>query len=340
MISKVALIGFSSIEGPSAIPGWVTQTFLDSGIEFVAQQCDDATDLAQYAADADIVWILGGDRILTPDNLHVLENCIAILRTGSGTDNIPVNAATECGILVVNTPEAIADIVADHTIGLIFAFTRGIVHHDRLVRQKIWNPNQYWPRWHLAGNSLGLIGFGQIAQKVVERLSKYNMHCYATDPYVSSETMHKFGVKKVSLDELLAKSDFISLHCPLTDETRHLIGSRELRLMKPEAILVNSSRGGVIDEQALIKAVREGWIGGAALDVLEQEPPDWNNPIFGLENVIITPHIGAYSDQFMPNFWRCSVDAILRMRRGQWPLSRVNPQVKLRRRFLKEVSPV
>ena len=162
------------------------------------------------------------------------------------------------------------------------------------------------------------------------KLSGYEMTVLANDPYVSAEVMAEHGVQQASLDHVLSASDFVSLHCPLLEETHHLISERELRLMKPQAILINTSRGPVVDEAALIRALSERWIAAAGVDVLEQEPADPNNPIFSLDNAVITPHIAGYTDLSLPDSWRLSVDTALDLAQGRWPRSYVNPNVKPR----------
>ena len=155
---------------------------------------------------------------------------------------------------------------------------------------------------YISGRTLGLVGYGRIARNVEKMVSGFRMRVIHYDP---------FSPRSVPLDDLLAQSDYVSLHCPLTDETRHLIDARRLALMKPNALLVNTSRGRVIDEAALIQALKDGKIGGAALDVLCEEPPAKDHPLFGMDNVILTPHIAAFSADFKKNFWSCSAEKII-----------------------------
>jgi len=150
------------------------------------------------------------------------------------------------------------------------------------------------------------------------------MTVLAYDPYIGHEAMAQAGVRAAGLEEVLAQADFVSLHCPLTPETHHLIGEAELRSMRPSAILVNTSRGPVVDEPALIRALQEGWIAAAGLDVFEQEPADPDNPLFKMENVVVTPHVAGGSDESMALCWRLSVDSALALANGQWPRSVVN----------------
>lgn len=326
---KVAMVHMD----PEELPPWVPETMANSDIEFVFQECETRAQLVACAADADVVWVFGGSPIVTAESLDDLTRCGALIRTGSGTDNIPIAAATAHGIIVANTPQAFNDGVSDHTIGLLLSVVRQIAIQDRTVRTGVWDREIAYPNWHLQGQTLGLIGFGHIARLVTRKLSGYEMTVLAHDPFVSPETVAEHGVQAASMEEVLSGSDFVSLHCPLLDATHHLVGERELRMMKPRAILINTSRGPVVDEQALYRALSEGWIAAAGLDVLEQEPPETDNPLFGLDNVVITPHIAGYSDESLEDSWRLSVETVLDLAQGRWPRSYVNHDVKPRWRL-------
>ena len=323
---KVAMVHMD----PEVLPEWVPETMASHDIEFVFEECETHAQLVTCAGDADVVWIFGGSHIVTADNVADLQRCGALIRTGSGTDNIPIEAATAHGIIVANTPEAFNDGVSDHTIGLLLAVVRQIALQDRKVRAGTWDRYAGFPGWHLQGQTLGLIGFGHIARLVTRKLSGFEMTVLAHDPFVSAELMADHGVQAASMEEVLSGSDFVSLHCPLLDTTHKLIGERELRLMKPLSILINTSRGPVVDETALFRALTEGWIAAAGLDVLEQEPPESDNPLFSLDNVVLTPHIAGYSDESLDNSWRLSVETVLDLAQGRWPRSYVNPGVKPR----------
>ncbi len=312
------------------MPDWVPAKLEAAGIELVVSLCRNREDLARNAGDADLVWAYGGRHLLAGDNLTVLRRCGAILRTGSGTDNIDVERATELGIIVANTPYAIADCVADQAISLLFSLVRQITRHDRYVHRGHWSFRLALPGRRFAGATLGLVGFGRIPQRLVRKLAGFEMHFVAYDPYVSAEAMASCCVQRVELDVLLQASDYVSVHCPLTAETRHLIAERELRQMKPSAYLINTSRGPVVDERALVKALREGWIAGAGLDVLEREPIDPASPLLAMDNVIITPHFSGYSDRYPEDNYEASVEAIVDMANGHWPRSVVNPGVQPR----------
>jgi D-3-phosphoglycerate dehydrogenase len=330
MSFKVVLVGLDG----QIVPDSVVTGLAEQSIKLVVHECENRDELAQWAGDADAVWVFGSSRCLhgqmSPEELSILPKCGAIIRTGSGTDNVPVKAATKLGIVVANTPDALNDAVSDHAIGLLFAVIRQIALQDRNVRNRAWDRTRGYPNWHLTGQTLGLVGFGRIARTVVQKLSGFQTTNVAYDPFVSPEVFARHSVHNVSLDELFRRSDFVSIHCPLTPQTRHLVGKAEFEKMRREAILINTSRGPVIDESALITALKSGQIAGAGLDVLETEPPDWDNPLLQFENVVITPHLGGYSDQYLPNCWQLSMETAIDLMKGKWPRSCVNPEVQPR----------
>ena len=319
----VALVGYDCDE----VPEWVIRDIAAAGIELIVRQCADDEQARQCAADADLVWVFGGPTVVTSRILPLLDRCRVILRSGSGTDNIPVDDATKLGIIVANTPESIAPSVAEHTIGLLLAVIRQIAVQDRAVRQGIWDRDHAWPNWHMAGQTLGLVGFGHIAQNVARKTTGFDMRTIAHDPVVQPTVMTDLGVEPVGFEDLLKRSDFLSIHCPLLEQTHHLIGERELQLMKPTAVLINTSRGPVVDEAALAQALVQGEIAAAGLDVLESEPPQPDNPLLQLDNVVITPHIAGYSDTFWHDFWSHSVRTVIATATTGKPLWIVNPAV-------------
>ena len=284
-----------------AVPAEYLDRIRAAGIELACRKCKSPEEVEAFSQDADLVWMFGPNPGLTGDVLKRLPKCKGIFRSGSGLDALPCAAAKELGIEVMNTPESIAESVAEHAVSLLFSLIRRIPHYDREVRAGNWEePNGM--NWHISGRTLGLVGYGRIARAVEQMVSGFRMKVVHYDPMMTDS---------MELDELLKISDFVSLHCPLTDETRGLIDARRLALMKPNALLVNTSRGPVVDEAALVQALKEGKIGGAALDVLCEEPPAKDHPLFGLDNVILTPHIAAFSADFEKNFWSCSAAKII-----------------------------
>ena len=323
---KVSLVHLDEV----SVPDWVPEKLKREGVDLFVQECQTPEELLQVAQDADVVWLLGGRRILSPEILRMLPRCGAILRSGSGTDNVPVNEATRLGMIVANTPEAQHEQVTDHTLALLFSVVRQIANNDRLIRTGAWKSAPFLPYGPMYGKTLGLVGFGQVPRTICQRISGYEMNILAFDPYVTPDIMAKFKVRYASLEDLMSQSDYISLHCPATRETYHLIKERELRLMKSTAILINASRGSVIDESALIRALKEKWIRGAGLDVYDQEPTNPDNPLLKLENVVLTPHIAGSGEGTSEARWDLSVETLIDLSRGRWPRSHVNKQVEPR----------
>jgi D-3-phosphoglycerate dehydrogenase len=322
----VALV---SVDGPG-LPDWVRPRLEDQGIRLVSRRCGSPAEVLECAHDADVVWLFGGGTMVTPQVLESLPRCGAVLRTGSGTDNVPTAAATELGIYVANTPEAIGHTVAEHAIALLMSACRKVAAQDRAVRAGVWSRDHAWPDWRLTGHTLGLVGFGRIARLVARKLSGFDMRVLAADPAIPPDEVKAAGAEPSDLASLLEQADYVSIHCPLTDQTRGLIGTEELRRMKRRAILVNTSRGPVVDEAALLQALQEGWIAGAALDVLEHEPPRPGHPLLKLDQVVITPHIAGYSDAFWAEFWSHSIRTLVAMAEKRRPLWVVNPEVQPR----------
>ena len=315
----------------STVPDWVRERLANDGIEFLYHECQTGNEVVEVAGDADVVWIKTSHHLLTAETIESLPRCLAILRSGSGTDNVDVEAATKAGIVVANTPDAVAETTSDHAIALLFSVVRLIPYNDRLMRTGRWGLPAAAPTQQLYGRTLGLVGFGRIGRRVAQKISGFDMKVLAFDPFVSKETIEEVGASKVTLDELLRRADFVSLHSPLTPETFHLIGERELRLMRPEAYLINCARGAIVDEGALYRALTEGWIAGAGSDVMEEEPPNLDNPLFQLDNMVSNPHIASVSDTMRHQMWRLSVETIIDLHQGTWPRSVVNPTVRPRR---------
>lgn len=311
------------------VPKWVADALSKEGIHLVARDCETGDELVDLAADADLVWLFSESQIVSDETLPLLKQCGAILRTGSGTDNIPIDAATRAGIVVTNTPAGLADAVSDHTIGLLLGLARRVTLHDRAVRKGIWDRELSVPLI-LRGKAVGIVGFGHIGQRVAKKLSGFDMCLLVCDPFADDAAVAQHGASKVELDELLEQSDFVLLHCALTDDTFHLIDEAALERMKPTAYLINTSRGPVVDETALTRALQAEWIAGAGLDVFEDEPPAVDNPLFSLENVVLTAHIASHSEEFFDQLYNSSIETIVDLKNGRWPASIVNRGVKPR----------
>ena len=247
-----------------------------------------------------------------------------------GPVNIDIDAATMLGIPVLRAPGRNAEAVADYTIGLIIAHVRNIVRACTLLKQGIWRDEFYFYEecgFELENKVLGIVGFGKVGREVAKRAKALQMRILAYDPYVSPDLMKSLGVESTTLERLLEESDVVTLHVRLTDETRHMIGERELKRMKPTAILVNTSRGEIVDEKALIKALNEGWIAGAALDVFEKEPLPPDHPFLKMDNVTITPHIAGASKEVVKRSVIMIAEDVKRLLKGEKPLYCVNPEV-------------
>jgi D-3-phosphoglycerate dehydrogenase / 2-oxoglutarate reductase len=217
-------------------------------------------------------------------------------RAGAGVDTIDVEAATERGIIVMNTPGGNTTAVAEHTLALLLTLARRVSVADAALKAGRWEKNRL-QGVELLGKTLGILGLGRIGGEVARRALGFRMQVLAYDPYLTREAAERLGVSSVELDELLARSDFITIHTPLTGDTRHLIGEAELARMKPGVRLINCARGGIIDEAALARALASGHVGGAGIDVFEQEPPPADHPLLRFEQVVLTPHLGAATDE-------------------------------------------
>jgi D-3-phosphoglycerate dehydrogenase len=213
----------------------------------------------------------------------------------------------------------------------MFDVGRKIATQDRAMRSHGWARRaEFMPAWTLTGKTVGLVGFGHISRQLARKLTGFRINLLVCDPFVDQSELEAFGAESVELQQLLASADVVSLHTPLTDRTYHLIGSQELALMRPTAILINTARGKIVDEDALVDALRSGQILGAGLDVFEKEPAGSDNPLFGLDNVVVTPHTGGFSDKSVAATWRLSAESCIDLSRGRWPRSWVNREVKPR----------
>jgi glyoxylate reductase len=246
---------------------------------------------------------------------------------GVGFDHIDVAAATRRGIIVCNTPGVLTDAVADLTIALIIMLARRIPEAQEFVREGNWRHGKALGLGEdVRGKTLGIVGFGRIGRGVAERARPFGMRTMFHDVLQESGSAHA-DCTCVPFDVLLRESDFVTLHVNLTPETTHFISARELSLMKSSAYLINTARGPVVDQPALVEALRRGAIAGAALDVLEKEPPDPNDPILSLTNVVILPHIGSATKETRKAMLDLAVDNLLAGMRGDMPRAVVNPEV-------------
>jgi D-3-phosphoglycerate dehydrogenase len=224
-----------------------------------------------------------------------LERCRVICQYGVGLDQIDIEAASAAHILVTHTPEYCVDELAEHTIALVLAASRQVARYDRSVRAGQWDYTVGGPMRRLRGQTLGLVGFGRVGREVAARAHGFGLRIIACDPYQPAKAFAAVRVEVVSFEDLLAEADILSLHLPLTPETREIIGKAELESMKRGGILVNTARGALVDQEALADALESGQLGAAALDVLAEEPPASSERLLRLENVTLTPHAGFLS---------------------------------------------
>jgi D-3-phosphoglycerate dehydrogenase len=260
----------------------------------------------------------------------VLENARrlkVVARFGVGYENIDLEAATEKGIVVTYTPGANAVSVAEHVLGLMFALAKRITQADNAVRKLDWEMRLDYSGIELAGKTLGLVGLGRIGTYIADLAKGLGMSVLVSDPYVSGEKAGELGVELLALEPLLRRSDFVVICCALTDETSGLISEKAIDMLKPTSYLINVARGPIVDEQALIKALRDKRIAGAALDVFEKEPPDANNPLLNLQNVILSPHVAGVAQDASRRMSVWVAEDVVRVLNHELPKYPVNPQV-------------
>jgi D-3-phosphoglycerate dehydrogenase / 2-oxoglutarate reductase len=284
-------------------------------------------EFVNAARDADALYAKG--RLITKRIIDGLERCKVIALGTVGVDSVDIAAATARGIPVTNVPDTFIEEVADHTMLLILATYRRLVVMDRFVREGRWAEGRpllsEFPR--LMGQTLGFVAFGHVARAVAVRARAFGIHMLAYDPYVEELVVSQYGVEPADLTELLQRSDIVSMHAPATPDAHHLLTEHHFRQMKPEALFISTGRGPTVDEQALIRALKEGWIAATGLDVLEQEPPSPNNPLLKMDNVILTPHVASASARFDPVRKRRVGQEMALVLSGRWPRSCVNPSV-------------
>ncbi len=285
--------------------------------------CRSEEELILNCTDADALLVTYAP--VTRRVIDALKKCRVISVYAIGLDMVDIQAATRAGIPVTNVPDYCIEEVCDHAMALLLAAARKILsYHLSVVMDGQWNWQMAKPIYRLRGKTLGLIGFGKIPRAVAMRALSFGLQVVTFDPYVPSEECDQAGVRMVGLDDLLQQADFVSIHTPFTSETKNLMNEDRFRLMKRTAFIINTSRGPVIEEKALLKALEEGWIAGAALDVLSIEPPV-QNPFLHMKNVILTPHAGFYSEEAVETLRTTAALEVKRVLTGQKPEHLVNP---------------
>ena len=285
------------------------------GVTAIAHGCETEQEVLAAAQDADAIVSISVRVPITSRVIHSLDRCRCIVRAGVGTDNIDLAAASERGIVVNNVPDYCTADVADHTVAMILALVRRLPFLDRFVRGGGWQYSVQFtgPVPRLATLKLGLVGFGRIARQVAQKMAPMVEKVLAHDPFVDHAEVAPYGVRMESLEALLVRSDILSLHLPLLPATRHLVGAEQLALLKPSAVLVNTSRGGLVD-----------------LDVLEEEPLSFDNPLATLENVLLTPHFAGYSESAKRDLRESVAESVAVVLEGFWPPHVLNPEVRPR----------
>jgi len=268
--------------------------------------------------------LIGADEC-TAKVFNVADKLKVLATVGHGYNNIDLEAATRKGVVVTNAP-VMHDAVADFTLGLIICIMRKIVQADKCVKSGRWREGLSMST-DLCGKTLGIIGLGKIGSEVAKRAKCFKMHLQYYDVIRQESREKELGIKYVSLEELLKTSDVITIHTPLTPNTRGMIGEKEFSLMKSGAYLINTSRGEVVDEEALLKALKSGKLGGAALDVMAKEPPDPDNPLLTLDNIIITPHIATATPEARRKAELTAIEDVFRVLEGRKPIHILNPEV-------------
>jgi len=294
-------------------------------VELRPAQCKSEEEIIALTQGADAV--LNCYAKMTARVIESLDRCKIIARYGIGVDNVDLAAATRAKIVVTNVPDYCIDEVSDHALALLLALERQIASADHAVKGGAWDVVAHGAIRRLRGQTLGLVGFGKIAMVVAAKARAFGLNVLAHDPYLDAKAIAVRGAEAVEFDGLLAQSDVVSIHVPLLPETRNLIGARELARMKPSAFLINTSRGGIVDEGALAEALKAGRLAGAALDVLLVEPPPSDHPLRKLPNVVLTPHLAFYSRESVIELQTKAAEEVARALKGEPPRSPVNPQV-------------
>lgn len=295
----------------------------NAGGELEAHQCKTEAEVIAATGDANVVLVQFAP--VTRAVIQKLSHCRAIVRYGIGLDNIDLEAARDKGILVCNVPDYCIEEVADHTFALALALQRQIPAIDRRVRQGIWKIVPPQPMAASRQSTFVTIGYGRIARAVLERARSCKFHLAICDPYLPSDTRLPNGIRSVTMDEALTLGDIISLHAPLTAETHYLMNREAFAKMKPTSLLVNTARGGLVDSGALVDALDNSRIAGAALDVFEKEPLSESDPLLRCKNLILTSHVAWYSEMSVPELQKLAAQAAVRALHSQSVESATGP---------------
>ena len=298
----------------------IQQSGLD--IELVRLNARTPEELFPVAADADaliVQWVK-----ITPAAMDKLTRCKVISRYGIGVDMVDLEAATKHGIAVCNVPDYCIEEVSTHTIAFLLSLNRHLTLQNQHVHSGKWGGSPGGAPSRLTGQVAGIIGLGRIGKEVARKAQALGLRIIGFDPYLKPGALDHLGIELVPLNDLLSRSDYVTIHCPLTEETRHLIGQDQLNRMKPSAYLINMARGPIVDQAALCQALKDGTIQGAGLDVLEQEPPSLDDPILGMDQVILTPHAASWTTEAVIQLRRETTQNVVTLLKGDLPRSIVN----------------
>jgi D-3-phosphoglycerate dehydrogenase len=298
------------------------EVFARAGVRLQTVVARTDVEYLERCADADALLIQYGD--LSRRVFEGLPRVRVVVRYGVGVDGIDLAAATDHGVPIVNVPDYGTDEVANHAVALLLALARKLARLDRQTRSGGWDVFRVGPVARLGGQTVGILGCGRIGSAVARKLGGFDMRLLGCDPYVDTFPP---GVQPVAFERLLAESDYVTIHCPLTDETHHAFDAESLSWMRPTAALINTARGGIVDTAALVAALQEGLLAGAGLDVLEHEPIDPASPLLRMEQVIVTPHAAWYSEEGRSDLKRRAAEEAVRVLRGERPRNCVNAEV-------------
>ncbi len=293
-----------------------------AGHELFDYQIKEGPALFDIVRDADAVITQYSE--ITREVIAHMEHCRMIIKYGIGVNNIDCKAASEKGIFVCNVPDYGIDEVSNHACTMLLMLSKKINVLALALRNGDWGYSSIVPLTRFSESTLGLVGFGRIPQLVAKKMRGFGVRILAYDPYINEKTAGELSVTPVDLETLLKESDYVSIHCPLAPDTYHLINEENIRLMKPGAAVVNTARGGIIDEEALILALREKRLGGAGIDVFENEPVSADHPLLYMDNVIATPHSAWYSDTAIHVLQRKAAEEVVNVLAGNPPFNCVN----------------
>ena len=317
------LIAVADSPFPNLSPAEMVLSELDAELVMADEPTVEA--ILKVAAQADGLMVTYGQ--ITAEVIAGLENCKVIGRMGLGVDNIDIDAATKAGIAVVYVPDYCVDEVSDHAMAMLLDLARKVSFSNSLVQAGRWEMPAVTPLSRLRGRTLGLAGLGQIPRAVAPKAQAFGLKVIAFDPYIDKDVAAALDVELVDFEALLKSSDYVSIHVPMMPETENLFGADAFAQMKPDALLVNTARGPLVDIDALAKALDAGEIGAAALDVMPVEPPPADSPLLGRDNVILSPHTAFYSVEALDELQTKTARGVVDVLKGEKPVYPINPEV-------------